>query len=325
MISLNSASNSLINTWSSQSKTLLLLIDTTSNILEFNEAFKTYYKRFKNIYECITLTHRSEYMKRLNNTLETEEIEVFTTNFSFEPQNVEDIPTSYIIYMQKHSENEVFILAEPVPPLEHKEAVEYFSMINEYSILSRKLQKTEFDLTQKNSDLQTALEQAEYFACYDPLTNLFNRRTLYKELDKLQEFYTRTERGFSIILIDIDHFKNVNDTYGHDIGDETLTQISKLLLSECRTYEIVGRYGGEEFLIITPSIDKKLASKIANRLLEKVKLLQIKNGKGSTLSISFSAGIAEIDEANSIDEAIKLADNRLYTAKENGRSCVCIE
>jgi two-component system cell cycle response regulator len=140
----------------------------------------------------------------------------------------------------------------------------------------------------------------------DPLTGAYNR--LYLEIIKSE---INQWSKYTVIMIDIDHFKRINDTYGHLKGDEVLKHFVKVIKSNIRKNDYLIRYGGEEFLIILPEADKKVAVKILQKI--KVKLLASK----FDLKYTFSAGVA--DEDMDLIDKIKLADERLYKAKENGR------
>jgi len=140
----------------------------------------------------------------------------------------------------------------------------------------------------------------------DPLTGAYNR--LYLEIVKNK---TRIWSKYCIVMIDIDHFKKINDTYGHLKGDEVLKHFVKIIKSNIRKSDYLVRYGGEEFLIILPESDKNTAIKILQKI--KVKLIT----SNFDIKYTFSAGVA--DEELDLIEKIKLADDRLYKAKESGR------
>ena len=132
----------------------------------------------------------------------------------------------------------------------------------------------------------------------------------------------RNNQPVSLAMIDIDHFKKVNDTYGHMIGDRIIQRLSRELQSELREIDIIGRYGGEEFVVILPSTDAETAAQIIDRLREHFSQIPQTAGE-KVFSVSFSAGVASFPEFESID-IIQAADSALYAAKEKGRNCVML-
>lgn len=157
-------------------------------------------------------------------------------------------------------------------------------------------------------------------ATTDPLTGLVNRIRLDEKLLECHQFYQRTGRTFSVIIIDLDYFKRVNDTYGHLIGDKTLVNLSQLVSDNIRSIDTLGRWGGEEFMIICPETDseggKQLAEKIQS-VIEQYDFPHI-----HTLTCSF--GISESREGDRIENVVGRADSALYRAKEEGRNRICL-
>lgn len=169
---------------------------------------------------------------------------------------------------------------------------------------------------------QAKLEQ---LATIDTVTNVYNRAEITRRMEAEWNRYSRNpvaENAFGLIMLDLDHFKHINDRYGHLVGDELLKQVSWRLLSELRTYSDVGRYGGEEFIILLPAIGLQDLSSKAERIRRLISNTPFSIG-GSELPISTSIGIAVAsnDDA-SLDSVIKRADDFLYEAKERGRNCV---
>jgi len=161
--------------------------------------------------------------------------------------------------------------------------------------------------------------QVELLAITDPLTKVYNRR---KVEDVIQNEINRSSRysnSFCILLADIDHFKHFNDTYGHDIGDKALIHVTDLISSNTRTCDTVGRWGGEEFLIVLPNTNIHNAITTADKLVKSIhKNTLTLNEEQATISISI--GVAEFVETSSFESIIKNADDALYLAKENGRN-----
>lgn len=170
-------------------------------------------------------------------------------------------------------------------------------------------------------DLQQAQEALTRMASTDFLTGLSNRMTgnqiLAKELDRM----SRKKTSLCIALIDLDHFKNVNDTYGHNVGDEILKFFSSTLLKSIRKYDTACRYGGEEFLVIMPQTSREEAIKIINRILNCLASAPAITSKGNVY-ISISSGVVNVQNDETVDACIDRADKLLYRAKEDGRSRV---
>ncbi len=163
-------------------------------------------------------------------------------------------------------------------------------------------------------------EEAQAQALTDPLTGLYNRRGLM-ELGKIE--LTRAQRQgkpFSAIMLDIDHFKRVNDTYGHPIGDQVLQAIAQRCKKGLRELDLIGRYGGEEFLVFLPETDWKTAFAIANRLRLLIAEAAIPTRAGP-LRVTISLGVSQhVDADNRLEEIIERADQALYQAKAQGRN-----
>jgi len=125
-----------------------------------------------------------------------------------------------------------------------------------------------------------------------------------------------------IAIVDIDHFKNVNDTHGHETGDYVLKQFTELIKKNIRQYDVLARHGGEEFAILFPDSDKKTCFSILSRIKDALSEIEF-TPDGKVIKFSFSGGIVSLDEESlraHIDEFISLADKRLYIAKESGRN-----
>ena len=160
-------------------------------------------------------------------------------------------------------------------------------------------------------------------ALHDPLTRLYNRRGMEIALITTLANTQRSGNCISAITIDIDHFKNINDTYGHDGGDFVLQKIAGALLLYSRSGDICCRLGGEEFVIVLPDTETDNASKIAERIRAHIENLKLSYNDRS-ISLTASFGIASHCENIDIDYLLKDADKALYKAKEEGRNRICI-
>ena len=158
-----------------------------------------------------------------------------------------------------------------------------------------------------------AMSQSQLQANTDPLTGLMNRRSLENEVRSL----VQDAQPFAVLLADLDHFKALNDTHGHDVGDRALRVFSKVLKRSVRDGDLVSRYGGEEFLLVMPNVDKHGASMVFDRVrLE----LEATFGDGRVPGFTVSAGLADTDEAAAFEELVGIADARLMSAKKAGRN-----
>jgi diguanylate cyclase (GGDEF)-like protein/PAS domain S-box-containing protein len=161
-------------------------------------------------------------------------------------------------------------------------------------------------------------------AIRDPLTNVYNRRYLFERLSEIAAEHDRHGKGFCVSILDIDHFKAVNDTYGHQAGDFALQEFAYTVSSVIRQYDLLGRYGGEEFIILSPSAGGAETAAMIERLMQAMRA-KVVLFEGRRIRFTFSCGIAASSEflrgALSTNAMIALADKRLYLAKENGRDC----
>jgi two-component system, cell cycle response regulator len=163
-------------------------------------------------------------------------------------------------------------------------------------------------------------QQMERMATTDGLTGLLNHRTFQEKLDERLERVARTGQKVALILTDIDHFKKVNDTYGHPMGDEILRRVAKVLGDSMRKIDVVARYGGEEFAIVIEGADAEGAKLLADRIRLDVPKQVVHTDKGP-LSVTLSLGIACVpDDAQNKQSLIERADQSLYHAKHNGRN-----
>lgn len=168
-----------------------------------------------------------------------------------------------------------------------------------------------------NASLNSQLNE---MAIRDGLMGIYNRRYLEQRLSEAFKVSQRYQRPLSVLMVDIDHFKAVNDTYGHPIGDEVLKSVSKNLADRLRTTDILGRYGGEEFLILLPETDLSGASKLAQNLISKVSEIpteQLAPHLHITISIGVSSYPEQVQDAEAL---VTIADQHLYEAKNQGRN-----
>lgn len=168
-------------------------------------------------------------------------------------------------------------------------------------------------------------ENLRYQSIRDPLTGLYNRRYLEDFLFKQLHQAERTKASFAILMLDLDHFKKINDTFGHDAGDLVLKELGQILNSDIRLGDIAARYGGEEFVLLLYDIDAQAAKMKAENLRSAISNLQVKYGAQPVGQITASIGISIYpDDAKSPAEVIEAADKALYQAKNKGRNKVIL-
>lgn len=178
-----------------------------------------------------------------------------------------------------------------------------------------------FDVTeQKQMEGQLAQQNKQLLelSMIDFSTKIFNRRALFEKLEQEKNRSDRYSNPFSILMIDIDHFKMINDSYGHLVGDKILIQVAETIGKIIRKIDFLGRYGGEEFMVILPEIDLPGGVNVAEKIRTKIQ----DSTFAENIKLTISLGVAEYKVGISIDELINLADTLLYVAKKNGRNRV---
>ena len=202
-------------------------------------------------------------------------------------------------------------------------AKEFNSMIER---MSSSYEELENEVRARTTELSELNKRLEALAITDGLSGLYNHRFFYERFHQEYNRALRYNRHLSLFMIDIDHFKNYNDTHGHLAGDKVISKVAGILLKESRKTDVVSRYGGEEFVIISPELDEKQAMAFAERLRSGVEKFKFANGisqpKGK---ITISVGIAVYPEVSTGPENfLKKTDEALYQAKRSGRNKVVV-
>lgn len=162
-------------------------------------------------------------------------------------------------------------------------------------------------------------KKIERMATFDALTGVFARGVLMEMIDAEYERYKRYHTPFSLVMLDIDHFKKVNDTYGHHTGDVVLAGVTSIMKTSIRKSDVLGRYGGEEFIVVLPETRKAGAVTVAEKLRQQIAAHDFDR----VGTVTVSCGVAEMsDKAQSVEEIINMADQKMYTAKRDGRNRV---
>jgi diguanylate cyclase (GGDEF)-like protein len=194
-------------------------------------------------------------------------------------------------------------------------------MMPAVAVLAERLRQMRRRLHEQKRDLAAALDRIQYLATRDALTGLMNRGHLGELLDREVLRHRRCGTRMSVVLLDIDHFKQVNDRFGHGCGDQVLRRFAEEAQRIVRGCDALGRWGGEEFLLLMPETGLDAACVGAERLR---KLLQglVFEAAGQVLNVTLSAGVAQIEGMESIEMLVERADRALYMAKDQGRNRV---
>lgn len=184
-------------------------------------------------------------------------------------------------------------------------------------------EQLESRVVQRTSELIKANQKLEHQATHDSLTELLNRKAIFSALDRELSRMRRTGEPVSLIMADLDHFKLVNDRYGHRAGDEVLIEAAKRMSSCLRPYDIIGRIGGEEFLVVVPECETPGGVVVAERIREIIGGEDFKIPTGQ-ISVTISMGVATAKKDSTLDNnhLVLAADKALYSAKEAGRNTI---
>jgi diguanylate cyclase len=186
----------------------------------------------------------------------------------------------------------------------------------DYQHFSTALDQLRLEITNLSNELQEISRQL------DPLTGVYTRGGMLTKLRNDLEKVKRGQFHCSIIMVDIDNFKAVNDNYGHPVGDEVLHQVGSFLCNHIRIYDDVYRYGGEEFMIVMQDCDKTASKQSTERICELLNQVEIDIGSDAVLNVSASFGLYELEANTSVTESIARADRAMYQAKRQGKNCV---
>jgi len=172
---------------------------------------------------------------------------------------------------------------------------------------------------QQSKANQAELERMAYV---DSLTGLYNKRAIMHKLGERMKLARRYGEQLSLIMLDIDHFKKVNDRYGHIVGDDVLEKCATLVRQNIRDANTLGRYGGEEFIIVLPHTDLSSALDVAEWIRKTIETAKMTDSQGSVFGITISQGLASYKSGEDEHSLIARADAALYAAKEKGRNRV---
>ncbi|MCX8030704.1 MAG: GGDEF domain-containing protein [Thermodesulfovibrionales bacterium] len=301
--------DTIINYITNQSKALIvLLIDKEKNILDCS-------KGFLNIFNL----KEKPLNQKLSDFLFTE-LDIFN--------NCQDLQQKSITLNLNLLDKILFPLSGYLIPLQgeiyliflEKYEYTYNYLVEKMAILTDELLDLNRNLEKKNQQLLKANLTIKKIMNIDPLTGLLNRRAFKEKLMHWMYFSRRHKIPISLVMADIDHFKYVNDNFGHDIGDKVLKKFAKKLAKSCRAEDVVSRFGGEEFLLLLTNTNSYSAFIFAERLRKNIETIKIPK---IPYKITASFGISELLPSDTEDTLIKRVDEALYDAKRSGRNrCV---
>ena len=252
------------------------------------------------------------------------------------PISREELPSAIAIHEQRSASAELCVVKEdgekiwlnvsaaPLP-FPDARAVVVTTDITDQKKAADELLRAKESVEIARHQLEAALAREQMLARTDALTGINNRRQLFDLAGQLFQVSKRYKHSLSMFIFDIDHFKNVNDRFGHQFGDEVLRSIAQIANHELRKSDIFGRYGGEEFMAILPNTKVHEARKLAERIRKKIEAHHLETPKAMPHPVSVSFGIARmLTDDDSLDEMISRADRALYRAKRAGRNRVVI-
>jgi two-component system cell cycle response regulator len=182
--------------------------------------------------------------------------------------------------------------------------------------------REEGKLRAMTASLSARSESMEHAALTDSLTGMQNRRYFDDALREYLEEFKRIGKPIGLLILDLDHFKSVNDSHGHDVGDEVLRVVAGCLREFTRYHDVVARLGGEEFAVVAPNMDNDMLIKLAERIRRAIASLTVQTGN-VRLRVTTSVGLAVLDGKEGADDFFRRADRMLYEAKRLGRNRVC--
>ena len=289
--------------------TMLLRSQAYEGLKDSPNALK-YYKEHMGLYKSHTKSQHSEKLAELETKFEVKN----------KQQQIDDLRREKKIESLAKSRSRIFAFS----------AILISLILAAFSIyIVRRMHERESLIAivqSKNKELKAAYQLMEQLALTDPLTKLKNRRAINEELDKAIKIASRSKQPLSLILSDIDHFKAFNDNYGHDCGDFVLKSIAEKLQMLIRKQDSIGRWGGEEFIVILPNTDAQGAVNLAETLKDNLESSKFKyqvDNFDQDLSITMTFGVSEFNpEIDNLSSLISQADKMLYAGKSKGRNRV---
>ncbi len=305
------------------------------NIIELLQELKYEYQLKRNeidnfLQELIAKLIKTEkefYLYFNNENKENQESNKKFNNFLFQKlDNIKDAVQGFtdINDLDSLKENIFLYLDDIQKKIEEKNKIDYQryeELQKELQILNNKLEDTQKELER----IKEERKKIEKEILIDGLTGIYNRRAFDNKIQEIIKLNKRYNTEYCLIILDIDHFKKINDKYGHRVGDNALNRIVKNIKLIIRDSDFFARYGGEEFAIILPETKLKNAANVAEKIKKIIENIIFTYKKSETIKITISAGISELKKTDTPDSFIERADKALYFAKNNGRNQVATE
>ena len=286
---------------------LIILVEPDGRLLEWNPAFKPTRElmpQATNLQDFVAPSNRTLFRRLFRSAIKGSGTSLATLEMLNGPARI-----IYDCRFIPLSAGNFLFLAEAPGSKRHSE---------ELARLSRDLQDVKRALHIKQTGLEAVLAQVDEIAHTDQLTFLSNQRKIVGDLQRRVIRCSRSKKPLTIFLLDIDRFKRINDTYGHLVGDQVLRTLAGELREGIRQSDHIGRYGGEEFLILLPGTALESAIPMAERLLNIVRSLAIKTHR-QVVTLTVSIGVAQYHNGETWKDVLERADRALYQAKNNGR------
>lgn len=228
----------------------------------------------------------------------------------------ENVPFTYILLLTAKGEKDDIVTALDTG------ADDYLTKPYNASELRSRIGAGE-RIVRLNEDLEKANAELMRLSQTDFLTQVFNRSAIVSRLNEELSRASRTNAPIAVYMLDVDHFKTINDTYGHAAGDAVLVEVARRLKEQCRTYDATGRYGGEEFVVIAPGPNRRETDTVGERIRSAIADAPVMaEGKPLPVTASFGGVWVPPGMPTSVDIVLKRADELLYQAKRSGRNCV---
>ncbi len=269
-------------------------------------------------FEVITVAHGEEALGMLQ---AKPDISLVLTDYNMPV--MDGLELTYEI-RKTYSKDELSILALSGNDDEEVTALFLKHGANDY--IKKPFSKEEFSVRVNNTiEALENIQTIMHYANRDYLTGLYNRRYFFESMQEYIEDVKESGEKFAVAMLDIDHFKQVNDTYGHDIGDKVIITLADILRSSTNPQDVVARFGGEEFCVVLKNINRYSALDILERIRQTVESYTVDAGKGQFINFTISIGAVIHKEENDLEESINEADMCLYKAKNGGRNQVVFE
>jgi len=307
-----------VKTLIQHSHALIAWFEKDGNLLAWNPAFESLAKNIStknNLQDFLTADSQEEYAALFNSARSAKNSARANLGFITQEQ---DGYARYDCIVLPLPDGQLLFFAE-LAYYDHELPGKYQRLLKLVSQLTTNYEQANNMLMKKQEEIEHIVTQANEVSHTDSLTYLPNRRQVINDLQREVLHADRYKTPLTISMLDVDYFKQINDTYGHAIGDDALRKLSNILQEHVRTPDIVGRIGGEEFLILLPNSTAQASSEQAMRLCKCIREHEI-HLKGNLVHMTVSIGIAEYQIGlESWDKLLSRADSALYQAKNNGR------